>query len=696
MGTTHETIRVLILDESQNDAEKLISLLRNAGHATRAHRITSEEQLVSALKDQTWDLLLARPHSGECTGEQAITQIKRLEKDTPTILLIDNNDSAAITKGLSLGMRDVIPFDEDSRLVLVINRELLSLQDRRGRRLAEIALHEAEKRCSLLLDSSQNPVAYVLDGMHIYANDTYMRMFGYSDADELAGMPLVDMITGDDQSKFKEFLKRYAADPDNASEFTCGFTQGDGSTANMVMKLSAAEYDGEACTQIVLRPNDNNRVDLEMKLQQLSSQDLLTGLSNRSAFLESLDLAVEKALKQQQISGLCYINLDAYTKTCAKIGITGADTLLAEVAQILKKVAPEKCQLARLGDDIFTALINSTDIDTTLAFAEKVRADVEHHLFDISGITVQITCSISVLLINETTPASQEIVSRAMRVSEILTRKGGNDVMQYQSEKDNNTAPASPEDSVVALIEDAISNDKLALLFQPIISLQGDPNEHYETLLSLPNENGSFMSAFDILTAAQHVDGLCQKIDRWVIIKAMKSLIEHRAGGHNTRLFVNLTAAALQDPELISWVNDAFKEVALPPDAVIFQFNENDAVTYLKQVKIFTEGLAKLQIKVSIANFGCALNPMNTLKHITADYIKLDGSFTMSMQKNKGEDAIIKQMLADLKAENKMTIVPLVENATMLSVLWQAGASFIQGHYVQVPSPQMNYDFSTE
>jgi EAL domain-containing protein (putative c-di-GMP-specific phosphodiesterase class I) len=53
-------------------------------------------------------------------------------------------------------------------------------------------------------------------------------------------------------------------------------------------------------------------------------------------------------------------------------------------------------------------------------------------------------------------------------------------------------------------------------------------------------------------------------------------------------------------------------------------------------------------------------------------------------------------MLIDLKAENKLTIVPLVENATMLSILWQAGACFIQGHYVQTPSPHMNYDFSTE
>lgn len=705
MGTTHETIRVLILDESQENAEKLIGLLRNAGHATRAHRITSEEQLISSLKEQVWDLLLTRQHSGECSAEQAINQIKRLEKDTPTILLLDNNDSASITKALSQGMRDAVPFDENDRLILVINRELQSLQDRRGRRLAEISLHESEKRCNLLLSSAQNPIAYVLDGMHISANETYMNMFGYSDADELAGMPLIDMIDSKDHAKFKDFLKSYNKNPDKEdAEFSCTCVKNDGSAVPVRIKFSAAEYDGEACTQIVINvdaasattTSAANQAELESKLKELSSIDQLTGLANRSAFLEYLDSAVDKALKQNQVSSLCYVNLDAYTKTTSKIGITGADTLLKEVGQILKQESSPECKVARLGDDIFTVLTTNADIDETLAYAEKIRKVIEDHLFDISGITIQITCSISVVLINENTPTSQEIVMRAMRVSEILTRKGGNAVLQYQAEQDNNKAPLSPEESVVALIEDAVASDKFALLFQPIISLQGDPHEHYETLLSLPNENGSYMSAGDILSAAQQVSGLCEKIDRWVIVNVMRALIEHRSNGHDTHLFVNLTAAALQDPELLSFINQAFEETGLPPESIIFQFNENDAVTYLKQVKLFTEALTKLNMKASIANFGCALNPMNMLKHITVDYIKLDGSFTMGLQKNKDDGATMKEMLAALKEENKQTIVPLVENATVLSTLWQAGASYIQGHYVQVPAPTMNYDFSTE
>ena len=76
----------------------------------------------------------------------------------------------ALTEALALGAQDALPQGEDERLVLVANRELANLEQRRARRAAEVSLREAEKRCQLLLDSSVDAIANVHDGMHIYAN----------------------------------------------------------------------------------------------------------------------------------------------------------------------------------------------------------------------------------------------------------------------------------------------------------------------------------------------------------------------------------------------------------------------------------------------------------------------------------------------------------------------------------------------
>ncbi|MFI7868012.1 PAS domain S-box protein, partial [Ectopseudomonas khazarica] len=208
MAIEKKTIRLLILEDSQNEAERLVSLFRNAGHATRVHRLTSSEDLAEALQ-HTWDLLICAPSSERLDPSEAIGAIRRQAKDIPVVQLVDGNDSETITEALLFGAQDALPQGEDERLVLVAKRELANLEERRARRAAEVALREAEKRCQLLLESSVDAITYVHDGMHIYANRAYLELFRYEDGDELEGMPMIDLIASADQSAFKDFLKNY-------------------------------------------------------------------------------------------------------------------------------------------------------------------------------------------------------------------------------------------------------------------------------------------------------------------------------------------------------------------------------------------------------------------------------------------------------------------------------------------------------
>ncbi|MDV7402139.1 EAL domain-containing protein, partial [Arthrospira platensis SPKY1] len=107
----------------------------------------------------------------------------------------------------------------------------------------------------------------------------------------------------------------------------------------------------------------------------------------------------------------------------------------------------------------------------------------------------------------------------------------------------------------------------------------------------------------------------------------------------------------------------------MPSDAIIFQFSENDATTYLKQAKDFTRGLRELHCKISLSRFGCALNPFNNLKHLEVDYLKIDGSFTKDLGSKESQEAL-KEMVASAHAQGKLTIAPFVESAAMLSTLW--------------------------
>ncbi len=135
MAIEKKTIRLLILEDSQNEAERLVSLFRNAGHATRVHRLTSPEDLAETLQ-QSWDLLIAAPTSECLEPGEALATLRRQSRDIPFIQLVADNSSDAITDALMLGAQDALPQGEDERLVLVANRELAGLAERRARRAA--------------------------------------------------------------------------------------------------------------------------------------------------------------------------------------------------------------------------------------------------------------------------------------------------------------------------------------------------------------------------------------------------------------------------------------------------------------------------------------------------------------------------------------------------------------------------------
>ncbi|QLC73557.1 GGDEF domain-containing response regulator [Pseudomonas sp. LPB0260] len=687
MAIEKKTIRLLILEDSQNEAERLVSLFRNAGRATRVHRLSSSEDLADALQ-QSWDLLIAAPSSEHLAPGEAINAIRRQAKDIPVIQLLDGNDSDSITEALTLGAQDALPQGEDERLILVAQRELANLEERRARRAAEVALREAEKRCQLLLESSVDAIAYVHDGMHIYANRSYLELFGYEDAEELEGMPMIDLIAAADQAGFKDFLKGYQGAEGNA-ELGCTGVKASGDSFKVRMSFSAASYDGEPCIQVVIRGEVGN-AELEEKLREISSQDLVTGLYNRNYFLELMDAAAERAVNIGQPASLAYIRVDQYASLLAEVGLAGIDLLLTDLANLLRAHFAGEAQLARFGDDVFTVLQPGLTPEQSREGLTAVLKKVESHLFDISGRTAQTTLSIGVAGLSEKTTKAQDVVNRAQRCADELSE--GNALKLFDPSAE--LAAAANRGSIVAMVQQALENNSFRLLFQPIISLRGDSHEHYEVLLRMLNPQGQEVPPPDFLNAAKEA-GLGEKIDRWVILNSIKLLADHRSKGHNTRLFVHLSSASLQDQTLLPWLSVALKAARLPSDSLVFQLNEPDAIAYLKQAKALTHGLRELHCKVALSQFGCALNPFNTLKHLQLDFIKIDGSYSQDLNTADSQEAL-KTLLASLHAQAKLTIVPFVESASVLATLWQAGVNYIQGYYLQAPSQSMNYDFSSD
>lgn len=691
MQKKNATVHLLILDPSQNDAESMISLLRNSGKATRAHRITSEEDLEDALKTSNWDLLLARDLEQDFGADDALAMVKRMDKDIPFVLLTEEPSRERTVSVIRAGGQDVVPFEYKDLLVLVVKRELAALDERRRRRVLESHLREAEQRCQLLLESSKDAIAYINDGMHIYANQSYMEFLGYDDIDDLICIPVLDTLTPDSQDKYKDFMKVFAENGKDGVTLNCTARRSDDQELNVTMSVSAATYDGETCTQIVLQP-EHSDAELEEKLKQISSQDLLTGLFNRQYLMDALAQAVATAGKDNETGALAYIALDGFMSMKAQVGIAGADLLLGDLAALLREQAGDDMTLARLSDDAFCLMCLPCDEKNMESTCERVRKAVEDHLFEINGKTVPLTVSIGIAAITENSPKAEELMARAHTASADVKKleghERGNGILVYNP---TDYESLDESNSVEAILK-ALDENRFRLLFQPIINLRGEGEEHYEAFVRMLDKDNTEVSPYDFLPPMGPSDTAI-KIDRWVILQTIKQLASHRSRGHDTRLFLNITAETLQDKTFTPWLSVALKAARLPGDSLIFQIREGDANNYMKQAKEFTKAVHELHSKVSICQFGCALNPFNTLKHIEADYVKIDGSFTEEIQKSDQAKEQVKEMVKSLQNAGKLTIIPLVENAGVLATLWQAGVNYIQGYYLQAPVPEMNYDF---
>ncbi|NIR60289.1 MAG: EAL domain-containing protein [Gammaproteobacteria bacterium] len=683
-----KTVRILVVEESLNDAESLLSVLRNAGHAVRPMRAAGEQEVQKALEQQSFDLVLCSMDLEGLTLHRVHELLAQTGKDVALVGVTREYTEPRVTEAMESGAHDLVGMSEHDHLRHAAARELAAVGARREWRRADQARREAEKRCAGLLDRSRDAVAYVQDGMHMYANPAYLGLFGFDDPEEIEGTPVMDMIASDQHDEIKDYLRRYCLDGETKPEqldVTC--RRVDGSTFSARMEFSPANIENEACTQILIRDRSQDQT-LESRLKDLTKQDLLTGLYNRQHFMAQLEQAVSKAVNDGGNSALLYIELDTFKALKDSVGVAGTDLVINDVAGLIKQRAGEHDLAARFSDSAFTVLALGKDAAAAETLGESLRAGVEAHIAEVGGQSVTTTCSIGISPIGETSPAAQELVHRADRTCQQAHEAGGNRVAVYNPVAED--MAAREQDKVwVARMREALDKDRLRLHYQPIANLHGEEGEKHEVLVRMLGKDGEVWTPGQFLPAAES-HGLITRIDRWVIARALKVLGERSARSQReATFFIKLSGPSLADQELLPWLAEQLKTARVQASHLVVEVPEATAVSYLKAAKQFVKGLKELRCGFALEQFGAGANSFHTLKHLPADYIKIDRSFMQDLPSNQENQEAVRTLTETAHSMNKLVIAEFVENANALAVLWQLGVNYIQGHFLQEASEEL-------
>ncbi|OOG27122.1 two-component system response regulator [Thioalkalivibrio denitrificans] len=688
-------LRLIIIEPDLNDAEMMISTLKTAGFAVRPERAEDEEDLHEKLQKHAPDLVLCTlSPASDLTLEQVTTGIEQVGRHVPVIAIAEG-DGHDIAECLEAGAHDLVRKDRPDHLKLVVKRAFEGQQQWRRLKSAESSLREAERRCKTLLDSSRDAIAYVHEGMHIYANQSYLDLFGYTDAEDLEGMPIMDMVDGSDQATMKEFLRNYDRDSEGTEagkSVEIRLTGPGGEPFAAQMEFTPASIDGEPCTQVLIRSQANTK-ELEKQLNYLSQRDLVTGLYNRQYFMEQLGTTIGQATQGKAHASLVELRIDKFHEIRDLVGVAGSDLVLGDVAKVLENHAGNEEVVARFDGETFAILTPRHQPAEAKEYVGGILAAISGHICEVDGRSATCTASAGIARIDENAPDPNELLSRAAKACDEAARGDGNRVEVYQPRQGEMTQ--RQQDEVwVSRISEAVTAERLRLLFQPIVSLHGEAGEHYEVFMRMLDDDGQEISPSEFLPSAERTD-MAKVLDRWVISHALKQLAAHRKNGHETTFFINLTAGSLQEPGMLPWIVERLKEHRVPAQCVVFEMKEATVVNHLKQAKEFVKGLKNVHSRFALEDFGVGLNPFQLMQHVQADFLKIDRSFMDKLSSSEENQESIRSITDSAHGMNKLVIAPHVEDATGLSILWGIGVNYIQGNFLQGPSEKMDYDFSS-
>jgi len=686
-------LRLLIVDDSLTDADGIINTLRQTGHAVRAAREDSPAALEQLLANQTWDLLICRDSVANLSPSDIVGLLQRLGKDLPCIILVNEKNSE--TQFFSSFVQDIVTFGDNQRLQFAANREIQNLFMRRLGRRNERALRESEKRSRALLESSRDAVAYMHEGMHIYVNQAYLRLFGYEEAEDIDGLPMLDLVSADDHHKFKAVFREFSEQTESEpADVVAHCVRADGTGFNAKIEFSHARVEGEDCTQVVIRDDAAFTVD-DSQLKLLRDHDLLTGLYNRSRFVDELEQAVFQAVEGNGNAQLLYLVLDEFQSIKEQVGLGTSDIIIKSVAELLRKNLKEGETIARYGDQAFTLIIPGHDDAKIEARAEDYLKAVNDYVSHVNGKNIDIQCSIGIARINENQSAAEKVLENADKACTQAQHAGGNQITRFQVTQQGVQDETESSEQWKKRLQKGLQDDKFLLHYQPIVSLHGEEQELYEVLLRLQLIENRFIDADEFISHAASLEMMAD-IDKWVIRNAVEVLSDHRHQFPRTRFFIKLSEQSLHTESFVDWLCATLDAHNLNGNAFVFEISETVALDNLEQARAVVAKLKQIGCEFGLEHFGSGLDFSNSLNALDVDYLKINGAFVENMARDSENQAAVKAIIEMTKQAGKRCIAEFVSDANSLALLWRLGVDYAQGYYIHEPSDKLDYDFEDD
>jgi len=583
----------------------------------------------------------------------------------------------------------VVDYDKGSAL-LITGVEIIPTQTTPALRLAGEGAPTPQQ---LALNSlAEAIIATDERGRITFLNPAAERLTG-SDAAQATGKLLEEIVSLVDESD-----RRLLSDPVHQA-LTSGapvslgrrallLSRSNGSERSIELSASPVRNDAKEVIGAVLLLHDVTELrGLARQMSYQATHDALTGLANRREFERRLEEAIEGGHRGDGQHVLCYLDLDRFKLVNDTSGHLAGDSMLREVAKLLRDAVRDSDTVARLGGDEFGMLLIGCPLEKARQIADDVCRSVGDYRFVWKDRIFNIGVSVGLVEISRESGTLEELMAAADTACYVAKKQGSGRVAVY-SARDEALARHSGEIQWLQRLQGALKDNRFQLYQQVIVPAHGgDGGPAMEVLIRLRDENGQELPPAEFMRAAERYR-LMGLVDRWVVQTTLAALGRGAIVVQPDRsVAINISGQTLGDAQFLEFVVECLDSTGVAPAQICFEIAESAVVANLEHARRFVGVLHGMGCKFALDDFGSGVGSFSNLKNLPLDYLKIDGSFIRNLARDTVNQAMVTAMIKLARTLNFKVIAEQVEDTTALEAARRMGVDYLQGYAIGRPQP---------
>ncbi|WP_244279452.1 sensor domain-containing protein [Leptospira brenneri] len=426
----------------------------------------------------------------------------------------------------------------------------------------------------------------------------------------------------------------------------------------------------------------------EERISYLAYYDALTGLSNRTLFIDHANQALKNHKSTETLLAFYFFDIDNFKFINDSLGHTKGDILLQMVGARLKRVMTEVDTVARFGGDEFAILkVDVLNKSAAAEFAQKI-LDILSQPFHIMGRDLFTTISMGIALSPNDGVSTSELLKNSDMAMYKAKELGRNNFKFYTNEL---ILRSEKRLYIENSLRKAIQNEELILFFQPKISTVTNQVCGAEALIRWKHPERGWVPPVEFIPVAED-SGIIERIGDWVLEEACRLKQEWKHQDlPSFPVSINVSGKQLARANWSHRVQSTILQFNILPEEIELELTESSIMENPeKSIEAF-EYLADLGIKVSIDDFGTGYSSLSYLKKINADVLKIDRSFVIDLELNEDDRAICKAIINMAHSLGMEVIAEGVENSVQRDLLHDLGCHMIQGYLYSKPLPAEDF-----